>query len=147
MALVLARILLGCFFVVSGLEKLISPHQNFLYVVQSYQLLPGLLEESASMAMPWVEFILGVFLILGLWLKIALRSTLTLTTIFIVVVGQALIRHLPINECGCFGELISVPLSAVIIIDSGLWLLIAILTVFIERASPLSLDRYFLRHK
>ena len=38
---VILRIVIGSIFLISGLGKLLSPYQNFLYVIQAYQLLPS----------------------------------------------------------------------------------------------------------
>jgi len=139
------RILIGCLFVVSGFEKLIGPYQNFLYVVQSYEFLPTLIEDIVARVLPWIELFLGVFLIFGLWLKWTLRSTLILFLMFILIVGQALLRGLPIDECGCFGGLISIPLAGVMILDSTLFLITGVLIKQKRHTSFFSLDQYFSR--
>jgi len=140
---VVIRILIGFIFVVSGFEKLIGPYQNFMYVVQSYEFLPTVLEEVVARILPWGEFFLGVFLVFGLWLKWTLRSTLILIGMFILIVGQALLRKLPIDECGCFGGLISLPLYGVLIFDCTLLLLTSLLLKYKNRTNILSLDGYF----
>ena len=140
---VIGRILIGCLFIVSGFEKLIGPYQNFLYVVQSYEFLPTLLEEMVARTLPWIELFLGVFLVVGLWLKWALRSIGMVIFLFILIVGQALLRKLPIDECGCFGGLISLPLYAVLIFDSMLFLLTGALLKQEKRINIFSLDQYF----
>ncbi len=140
---VIFRIFLGCFFIISGFEKLSTPYQNFLYVIQSYDVLPASLEIGVARIMPWVELLLGVFLALGLWLRIIFSGVLILIVSFILIVGQALIRDLPIDECGCFGELISFPLHVVILIDSTLLLLTGILFRNISQSRQFSVDKYF----
>ena len=137
------RILIGLVFMVSGFEKLIGPNQNFLYVVQSYALFNAPLEEIAARVLPWVEFFLGVFLVLGFWLKWTLRGVMVLILSFICVVAQALIRKLPIDECGCFGDFISFPLSRIILLDSLLLCLTGLLIYKGTSTRRLSLDRYF----
>jgi len=139
------RILIGCLFVVSGFEKLIGPYQNFLYVVQSYEFLPTLMEDAVARVLPWIELFLGVFLITGLWLKWTLRSTLILFLMFILIVGQALLRGLPIDECGCFGSLISLPLAAVLILDSTLFLITGLLIKQEKHTVFFSFDQHFSR--
>jgi len=57
----------------------------------------------------FAAFIAGLFLVLGLWTKIALSFCTAMYALFIFVLGQAIIRNLEILECGCFGELISIP--------------------------------------
>ena len=139
---VILRILIGVMFIVSGFEKLISPYQNFLYVVQGYELFPAFLENVAAYVMPWVGLFLGAFLLLSLWVKWALRAALVLTGMFIFIVAQAIIRGLPIIECGCFGDFISVPLYGVLIFDAGIFFVIDSLMRKEGRTSVFSLDRY-----
>ena len=139
------RILIGILFVVSGCEKLIWPYQNFLYVIENYQILPRFLEMLTAHIFPWIEFFLGLFVIVGLWTKSALRGILFLLMIFIVVVAQAIARKLSITECGCFGELFSFPLKVVIVFDSFLFLLTSGLLLNVSDAKRFSLDQYFLK--
>ena len=140
---VILRILIGLLFLVSGGEKLLSHYQNFLYVVQSYELLPSQAEEWVARIMPWCELFAGLFLVLGLWLRAALQGAMILFCIFIFVVGQALIRKLAVTECGCFGELISFPLPVILMMDSTLLAISGILLLRLEKTSSLSLDNYF----
>ena len=100
----LLRIIIGSIFIVSGLGKLLSSYQNFLYVVQAYQLLPSWGEVLVAHIFPWIELIVGVFVLLGLWTIWGLRGAMVLFGVFVVVVGQALIRGLSLASCGCFGE-------------------------------------------
>jgi len=146
-SLLIARILIGCLFVASGAEKLFGPHQNFLYVVQSYRLFGTFLENIAAYVMPWAEFLLGVFLLLGLWLKWVLRALRILIALFIIVVAQAIIRDIPIAECGCFGQLISLPLYFILLLDGALLVLAGFLARKEEYTKVLSLDRYFDKQK
>ena len=127
----------------SGMEKLISPYQNFLYVIQQYQVLIPFFEEVTARVFPWVELILGVFLLLGLWLKWTLRGVMALFLVFVGIVGQAILRGLPIDECGCFGSLISLPLSTVMAFDFSVLILIGVLSKKIGNTEYFSLDRYF----
>ena len=61
------RIIMGLFFLIVSTDTLLQPYQNFLYIVQNYQLFPPFLEEIVARVVPWIEFFLGLFLILGLW--------------------------------------------------------------------------------
>ena len=139
----LLRVCLGILFVVSGTEKLVGPYQNFLYVVQSYKVLPDLLEEPVARFFPWLELFVGMFVLLGLWLKSALVGAAALLTTFVIVVGQAIGRQLPITECGCFGGLVSFPLPVTAMFDATLLLLTSFLYRHMEKTTWLSLDHYF----
>ena len=135
------RIGIGCLFIISGLGKLLEPYQNFLYVVQSYNFLPMWAEDFAARLVPWLEFFLGVFLGMGLWLEWTLKVSLALTTAFIGILSQAIIRALPIYKCGCFGEFLSIPLPFMILIDSSLWLLMVFLLFRLPQTAVFSLDQ------
>ena len=134
------RLLVGILFIVSGTEKLVSHYQNFLYVIQGYELLQSPWDEVTARVFPWIELFLGIFAVLGIWTKWALRGLLVLTTMFLLVVTQALSRNLPVQECGCFGELISIPLPGILLMDSILWMTIALLIIRIEETSRCSID-------
>ena len=140
---VLTRIFIGLIFVVSGTEKSLSHYQNFLYVIQGYDVIPAPWDEWAARFFPWIELLLGIFTILGLWTIWALRGMLVSTTMFVFVVGQALWRNLPIEKCGCFGELVSIPLPTILLMDSVMWIYIAYLIIRMERTNRCSLDEYF----
>lgn len=137
------RILIGCLFVISGFGKLIVPYQNFLYVVESYELFAAPLDKIAAITVPWVEFICGAFLILGLELRWILRVFISMTFLFILIVAQAVIRKLPLSECGCFGDLIAIPPKAMLIMDCLLLILLMLLAKRLADTQLFSLDRYF----
>lgn len=140
---VLIRIVLGCLFAVSGFEKIISPSQNFFYIVQTYDIFNGLFDRVIVWGVPWIEFLTGVFLLLGLWLKISLKALFVLISGFLFVVGQALTRRLPVDECGCFGGLFSFPLSVVFVMDAALLFLAGLVYYKIKQTCCLSVDEYF----
>ena len=127
----------------SGGEKLIGPYQNFLYVVQNYQCLPPFMEEIVARVFPWIELLLGIFLMLGLWTKQALFGILLMFASFMTIVSQAIIRQLPITECGCFGELISFPLPVILTFDSTMFLISFRLLKKLDHTRKISLDQYF----
>lgn len=119
------RIGVGLLFAVSGFEKLVSPYQNFQFVIEQYQIVGG--EQAAWIArtLPWAELVAGAFFALGLWTPAAGAAVLAMFGVFIGAVGQALVRRLPMDECGCFGELVSIPLPVVLVMDLVLASLVA----------------------
>ncbi len=139
----LLRILIGLIFVISGAEKLIWPWQNFLYVLQSYELLPPGMDAAVAHIFPWVEFLVGLCLVLGLWIAPALKITLTMFAVFILTIAQALIRHLPIDECGCFGALLSLKPQHTIVMDSLFFLLLVWALKNVKAVERFSLDGWF----
>ncbi len=139
------RFIIGGFFIAVGLDKIIEPYQNFLYVVQGYQLFPEMLEEIVARVFPWMELLLGLFLVLGLWLKWTLRSFLLIVSSFILIILQALVRRLPIEFCGCFGGLFSSEIHHTLMLDMFLWIFLFGMSRSLEQASFWSLDKFFLK--
>jgi ubiquinone/menaquinone biosynthesis C-methylase UbiE/uncharacterized membrane protein YphA (DoxX/SURF4 family) len=112
------RLLIASVYIVSGAEKLLQPYQNFAYVVQGYDLLHhAALENLTARIFPWLEYFIGGLLLIGLWTRLALTGIAVFSGIFIFAVGQAIARHLPLDECGCFGDLVGMPLEVTLAID------------------------------
>ena len=82
-------------------------------------------------------------MVVGLWIPIVVRGLGVLTLALLGVVVQALIRDLPIDECGCFGKLLNMPLVGTLIFDVILFLLLTLLMFFLQKTAHLSMDRYF----
>ena len=137
------RIVTGLVFVASGFIKLMQPYQNFLVTIQSYEILNGMAAVTLAKTMPWAEFIVGVFLILGLWSRISILVLWAFNTIFIGGVSSALIRKLPIQECGCFGESFSLQPWQMLWLDIALWIVFMCLAAFFDATRSFSMDRYF----
>ncbi|PIW64123.1 MAG: hypothetical protein COW13_01230 [Candidatus Omnitrophica bacterium CG12_big_fil_rev_8_21_14_0_65_50_5] len=137
---VILRIFIGLVFLVSGFEKSVSPYQNFLYALQGYQFLPSFLEIAVAKIVPWIELLIGVFLVLGLWTRQALFAAAVMFTGFIIIVGQALIRGIDLAECGCFGEWIHIPPQGVIVMDAASLIVCLVLLKKLSLAQTWSLD-------
>ena len=137
------RILIGILFLVSGIEKLTRNHENFILVVQSYKVLNDHGAVYVAKVIPWVELALGIFLIVGLKIRASLTALWILVSAFIAVVGSALFRKLPIDDCGCFGDAVSFPLKGILIFDAALWALLLLMIVFHKVFSSFSVDDYF----
>jgi uncharacterized membrane protein YphA (DoxX/SURF4 family) len=130
----LTRMTLGLMYIISGTEKLWQPYQNFLYIIHGYDMVPfPVVAKMMALILPWLEFFLGGFLLLGLWTKEGLVSLGFFTVIFIIAVGQAMVRKLPLAECGCFGDLVGMPLAATFVIDIVTLLLVILLLYLYNR--------------
>lgn len=139
--LVLFRVSIGMLLLFSGFQKASLPYQNFLYAIQIYDLLPSVIEEWTARVFPWVEIALGLFLCAGLWVRWSALAAAGAFLLFIFVIGQALVRGLPVDECGCFGEMISVPPHWMIGFDSLMFAMLLLIFFRHERAGAFSLDR------
>ena len=134
--LVFLRWIIGMVYLISGTEKLLQPYENFLYIIQEYDIIPTtVLEYIAAWVFPWLEFFLGGLLLLGLWTRESLISIGLFSIVFIIAVGQAIVRELPLAECGCFGDLIGMPLEATLMIDIMILLTVILLLYFYRRGT------------
>ena len=147
--LILIRIAIGLVYVISGAEKLLQPYENFLYIIEGYDMIPYTgIQCVIAWLFPWLEYLLGGLLVLGLWTKQGLISVSVFSVMFIVVVGQAIVRKLPLTECGCFGDLVDMPLTATLFIDILLFLLVILLLYFYDHGvSSWAIDRYWIKRE
>lgn len=100
--MLVARIVLGAVFVYAAYVKLRDPWQLFAMSINSYDVLPLAMAETAARVIPWVELALGLMVISGIWLRISgTILSLVLLTFFTLMV-RAYAKGMQIN-CGCFG--------------------------------------------
>jgi len=118
--LLVLRILLGAVFLVSGFQKLTVPAENFQAVIEKFEIVRGPAAMVMSHIIPWCEFVLGAFLVLGFWTDLAFASLWFLNFFLIGVVLSAILRKLPIEECGCFGQALSLSLPKIFVVDLAL---------------------------
>jgi len=98
-----ARVLIGLLFFYSGFSKLIQPIEYFEVAVGLYDIVPDAVIHRVAMITPWIELVGGTFLLLGYALEKSAVVLSILTGLFQIILGQALVRRLPMDECGCFG--------------------------------------------
>lgn len=97
----LARLVLGVVLLVAGGLKIGKP-QGSARAVQAYEVMPFEVARYLGYALPWIEIVLGVLLVLGLFTRVnALLGTILMLA-FVVGISQAWARGLTI-DCGCFG--------------------------------------------
>ncbi len=99
----LARLFLGVVLVYAGLTKVGHPLTS-QRAVQAYEL-PFLSSDVAGwigLALPFLEIVLGVLLVLGIFTRPAAVVSTVLMVVFVIGIAQAWARGLTI-DCGCFG--------------------------------------------
>jgi len=134
--------LAGMFFAYSGYVKLLEPSSNFTAAILGYHLVDVRTASLLASTLPWAELVAGVFFVAGLWTWIAMAVLWILNIVFLGAVSSALIRHIPLQDCGCFGEgSHALPLGATLGIDAGLFLLFLVVLLNRKEARALSLDR------
>jgi uncharacterized membrane protein YphA (DoxX/SURF4 family) len=132
---VLARWLVGAFFIYMGLSKALHP-VDFLKLVRQYELVDSaLLLNSIAFILPWFEIFCGLLLLAGVAVRgAALMLVLMLVPFTVVVIRRALAiqaaKHIPFCavkfDCGCgTGEVFICRkvLENLVFLGLSLWLL------------------------
>lgn len=123
------RLALGCLFVWSSLPKLRQPH-DFLASVYDYQLLGAKTGMFVAITLPWLELLLGVCLIAGLFAGGALLCTSLLLAALVAAQVSVLWRGLSIG-CACFQATGPSLVSYLTITRTGVMLLAAVVGVLL----------------
>ena len=99
----IARIIVGTMFIVVGVTKILDP-KGFANEIGNYDLLPNILLNIPAIILPWVEFVVGFMLIIGIKVRTNSLIAGALLIIFTLGVITAWARGLDIN-CGCFSAI------------------------------------------
>ena len=98
--ILLFRIFLGIIFIYASIDKIIDP-LKFSDAIDNYHITPIQLNNLAALVIPWIELVVGVFLILGIYVRGSSLIVISLLIWFIFILSQALVRGINVN-CGCF---------------------------------------------
>jgi uncharacterized membrane protein len=93
------RLVLSAIFLVSGVAKLIEP-QSFAVIIEAYGFVPELLVLPVALALPGLEILAAVGLLMGQRGSLELMTVLIL--IFMAVLAYGIYLGLDV-DCGCFG--------------------------------------------
>ena len=96
----ISRLILGLVFIYASFDKIVNPG-DFAKIVGNYHVLPFGIENLLAIILPWVEFIAGVCLIVGVMVDGATILVILMNIVFIFAITQALARGISV-ECGCF---------------------------------------------
>jgi uncharacterized membrane protein YphA (DoxX/SURF4 family) len=113
--------------------KLRQPWLLFALSIDSYQLLPEWMVFAVARALPWLELLLGILLVAGVWLRYLSIVAATILGLFFTVMALSYFRGAAI-DCGCFG--VGEPLSAKTLARDGLLLAGALTLVVLARGRP-----------
>jgi len=109
------RLILGVIFIYASYDKILHP-KAFAEVVYNYQILPDGLINVTAIVLPWLEMLMGIFLIMGFWMPGTVIWCNTLLVVYIGALCFNLARGLDVN-CGCF----STTKGSTISIETILW--------------------------
>ena len=97
---IIARVILGIIFIYASYDKILNP-AGFSDNIHNYHVTPAAVENLAALIIPWLELIVGVFLIFGVFLEGSTSITIGLLIFFIFILSQAVLRGIDVH-CGCF---------------------------------------------
>jgi uncharacterized membrane protein YphA (DoxX/SURF4 family) len=126
------RSVLAAIFISAGVLKLLSPEQMFFPT--GSQFLPETIARLAGLLLPWLEILLGLWLITGFFKRTALGAALFLILVFISTNMYGLISG-DSQTCNCLGSAISLTHGQSLALDI-LMLAMAILALVSKKSSP-----------
>ena len=94
------RVILGIIFIYASYDKILDP-AGFSRNIHNFHVTPLAVENLAALIIPWMELIIGVFLIFGVFLEGSTSITIGLYIFFIIILSQAVFRGIDVH-CGCF---------------------------------------------
>lgn len=96
-----ARLILGVTVLVAGVLKVGDP-EAAVRAVRGYQILPYQIADQVGVALPIIEIVIGVLLIVGAFTRWAALLGALLMLAFIIAISSVWARGINI-DCGCFG--------------------------------------------
>lgn len=97
----ITRVVVGFVLIMASVPKVAEPIA-FAKSIQAYQIVPTFLVNIFAISIPWLELVIGIFLIFGLLLRGSSLLSAALFAAFSVLIAISLFRGLSI-DCGCFG--------------------------------------------
>lgn len=113
--LLIFRWIVGIIFIYSSLHK-IPDTVEFAHTIQNYKLFPYELTNLAAMFMSWLQFLTGLFLIIGTMVRATAAILTILLNIFLIMFIILLIQGRDIH-CGCLPTNLSADLQLEMILN------------------------------
>ncbi|MBV9718277.1 MAG: DoxX family membrane protein [Candidatus Eremiobacteraeota bacterium] len=100
-AVLIIRVLLGGLLLAAGILK-IGHATELAATIASFRLLPAPVTGPLAVALPYIELLLGAYLIAGLFTRTVAIVAAVQFLCYAGAIGSAVVRHISAN-CGCFG--------------------------------------------
>lgn len=100
----IARLWVGGVLAYAGFMKLLEPTANFQASLEQYPLIPPVLLPFLAKTIPWMEWIGGIFLMLGYLTQVCAVLFAFFSLTFIVVLSGLFWTGSAGKGCGCFGQ-------------------------------------------
>lgn len=139
-----SRLTLGGVFIFAGVAKMqIEPSyiDSLIWEINKYNMLPHQLATAYGYVLPPLEIALGIFLVVGLFLRAGATVSGLVVLSFAIAKIQAFARGLDISICPCFGD--AVPLLSGYSLAIDFALLAMAVQIFYHRGAFLALGPWF----
>ena len=100
-AVLVVRVVLGAIFVVAGVSK-VGHAAEFAQQIAAFRLLPQPVIAPMALVLPFLELLLGGYLIVGMYTRTAAWIAAVLLAVFDAAIASAVVRGMSVS-CGCFG--------------------------------------------
>ena len=110
--LLISRIVLGGLFIYSAVDKIIDP-LAFATIIHHYRITPPNMINFVGVVIPWIEFVAGLFLVLGIKVRASALTINLLLVFFTVILAVTAFRGINV-ACGCFSTSTAVKSNLVI---------------------------------
>lgn len=100
-AVFVVRILVGGLLLATGVLK-IGHSADLAAAIAGFRLLPAGVVGPMALALPYIELLLGAYLVAGLFTRAVAVIAALQFGIYAAAIASAVVRHIPAN-CGCFG--------------------------------------------
>ncbi|MFH1123512.1 MAG: MauE/DoxX family redox-associated membrane protein [Pseudomonadota bacterium] len=94
------RMILGIVFLLASIDKILHP-EAFAEAITNYRILPDAIINLTAIVLPWIELMVGLCLVSGIWVPGASLLSALLLMVFLGAILFNVARGLDI-ECGCF---------------------------------------------
>jgi uncharacterized membrane protein YphA (DoxX/SURF4 family) len=144
----LFRLIIGGIFLFAGLAKISDPIR-FILTLREFQLFPEIIIPFLAIYLPWLEFLLGLFLLLGILYRTSSLVLACLNAVLSCAILSVILRGIDI-DCGCFGllaDILKIPdLADIRAVLRNILFIGMCLYIFWVKKTVISLESYINLH-
>ncbi len=132
------RLLSGIFFIYTAQSKIMYSAE-FAEAIRAYDIIPASYSLIPAIFFPWIEFLCGLLLLSGLYIRSSALLAISLMAIFTMNVLIALLRGLDI-DCGCGASIAGITKVSWLKIIENLIIIIILVKIYFSKAIFFALD-------
>ncbi len=137
-AVLVLRVVIGGIFIVAGAGKVGHP-ADFAAQIAGFQLVPRGVIAPMAIVLPYLEILLGGYLVLGLFTRAAAWCAVALLALFDAAIASAVVRGMTVS-CGCFGPTDKTVTTWAEVARDAIFVVLAIV-IALRAPGTLALDR------